>query len=185
MKLERSFYEQDTITVAQNLLGCLLVSEIGGKNRTSGIIVEAEAYLGETDPGSHAFRGKTKRNQLMYGKPGRAYVYLIYGKHCLFNVVTEPPGTPGAVLIRALEPVQGIETMKQRRATTTLSLTTGPGKLTQALGITLSHNGIDLTGDLIWIEPYTTGKIYPSSRIGVTDNQMLRFFINRTVVSRH
>lgn len=181
MKLDRSFYEQDTITVAQALLGCLLVSDIGGKDeRTAGIIVETEAYRGENDPGSHAYKGKTKRNQLIYGKAGRAYVYLIYGKHFLFNVVTETPGTPGAVLIRAIEPVLGIETMKQRRATDNIfNLTTGPGKLTQALGITFAHNGVDITGDTIWVEPYTTGEIHSSSRVGVTDSQMLRFFINQ------
>lgn len=181
MKLDRCIYEQDTVTVAQALLGCLLVSDIGGKDeRTAGIIVETEAYRGENDPGSHAYKGKTKRNQTMYRKAGRAYIYLIYGKHFLFNVVTENPGTPGAVLVRALEPVLGIETMKQRRATPNIfNLTTGPGKLTQALGITIVHNGVDITGDLIWVEPYTTCEIQSSSRIGVTDNQMLRFFINQ------
>lgn len=180
MKLDNPFYERDTITVAQALLGCNLISDIGGKNqRTSGIIVETEAYLGENDPGSHAYK-KTERTKIMYQKAGTAYVYLIYGRYSLLNVVTEKVGTPGTVLIRALEPVSGIETMKKRRGTSTiLNLTTGPGKLTQALGITLAHNGLDLTGGTVWISPYMTPDTTRSSpRIGVSDKQILRFFIN-------
>ncbi len=179
MKLRRSFYESDTHTVAQTLLGCLLVSEIGGKTKkTAGIIVETEAYLGEKDLASHAFKRKSKRNEVMYGEAGTAYVYLVYGKHYLFNVVTEKVGTPGAVLIRALQPVLGIEFMRKRRASEDVTaLTTGPGNLTQALGITGEHNRMDLTGNLVWIEPYTTGEIHSSPRIGVKDRQNLRFFI--------
>jgi DNA-3-methyladenine glycosylase len=181
VKLTTAFYTQDTITVAQNLLGCLLVSEVGGAaERTSGIIVETEAYVREKDPASHAYRGKTGRNQVMYGEPGRAYVYFIYGKYYLLNVVTEKSGTPGAVLIRALEPVDGIEIMKKRRASDSVQeLTTGPAKMTQALGITGEHNGVDVTGDVIWIEQYETpSQIQSSPRIGVSDEQPLRFFIN-------
>lgn len=182
MKLDRSFYEKDTIEVAQSLLGCLLVSEIGGRNkRTSGIIMETEAYSGEKDPASHAFKGMTKRNQIMYKESGKAYVYLIYGKHYLLNVVTEKVGTPGAVLIRALEPVEGIETMKERRGTSTMtSLTSGPGKLTQALGITINHYGLDMTSTTVWIEQYTHyACIHSSPRIGVTDKTPLRFYIKK------
>ncbi|MBU7014388.1 MAG: DNA-3-methyladenine glycosylase [Theionarchaea archaeon] len=189
VKLDSSFYERDTPEVARALLGCLLVSRIGRKNSlVSGIIVETEAYLGETDPGSHAFRGRTPRTDPMYGEPGRAYVYLIYGKYCLLNVVTRPVGTAGAVLIRALEPVEGIEIMKERRACQDLrDLTTGPGKLTLALGITLDHNTVDLTQDLLWVEPRTAGEIQVSSRIGVSDHQALRYFLkeNRFVSRRH
>jgi DNA-3-methyladenine glycosylase len=179
VNLESSFFERDAPDVAKALLGCLLVSRIGGKNvTTSGIIVETEAYLGERDPGSHAFRGRTSRNEPMFGEPGRAYVYLTYGKHYLLNVVTQPVGTAGAVLIRALEPVEGIEIMKERRKCQNLKdLTTGPGKLTQALGITIEHNTLDLTKDLVWIEPYITGEIQTSYRIGVSDRQVLRYFI--------
>jgi DNA-3-methyladenine glycosylase len=179
VNLESSFFERDAPDVAKALLGCLLVSRIGGKNvTTSGIIVETEAYLGEGDPGSHAFRGRTSRNEPMFGEPGRAYVYLTYGKHYLLNVVTQPVGTAGAVLIRALEPVEGIEIMKERRKCQNLKdLTTGPGKLTQALGITIEHNTLDLTKDLVWIEPYITGEIQTSYRIGVSDRQVLRYFI--------
>lgn len=187
VNLDRSFYERDTITVSKALLGCLLVSAVGGiKKRTSGIIVETEAYLGETDPGSHAFKGKTERTKIMYGKAGTAYVYLIYGMYTLLNVVTEPVDTPGAVLIRALEPVSGIATMKERRKTDSISnLTTGPGKLTQAFGIMTTHNGLDITGDLVWVEPYTTGSIQSSPRIGVHNTQPLRFFITNPFVSKH
>lgn len=166
--------------MAQTLLGCTLLSEIGGKSkRTSGIIVETEAYLGEKDPGSHAYKGRTKRTQIMYGEAGRAYVYRIYGMYYLLNMVTESVGTAGAVLIRALEPVCGIDTMKRRRHTDDLmNLTTGPGKLTQALGIIKSHNGLDVTGDLVWIEPSIIQPCIQSSpRIGVSDRKNLRFFV--------
>ena len=186
MKLPQTFYQRNTCTVAQDLLGCLLVSEnknVKSDERTSGIIIETEAYLGEKDPGSHAFKGKTKRTQIMYGEAGKAYVYLCYGKYYLLNVVTEATGTPGAVLIRALEPVEGIEIMKQRRSPqNTVELTNGPGKLTQALGVTKQHNGVDMTGNTLWIEPYTqvnTADIYTTRRIGVADDQLLRFFISR------
>ncbi|MGD2249991.1 MAG: DNA-3-methyladenine glycosylase [Candidatus Methanofastidiosia archaeon] len=180
MKLKKSFYQEKAVNVAKNILGCKLVSEIGGKNkRTAGIIVETEAYTGEDDPGSHAYTGKTTRNSIMYGEPGRAYVYLIYGMYYLFNVVTCAPEVPGAVLIRALEPAEGVDTMKKRRNTDKIdNVTTGPGKLTQALGIASDHNGLDITGDTLWIEEYTTpGHIGVSSRIGVADEQLLRFFI--------
>jgi DNA-3-methyladenine glycosylase len=186
MKLNRAFYKERSLTVAQNLLGCILISEIGRKNeRTSGVIVETEAYAGESDPGSHAFKGKTKRTQILYSEPGRAYVYLIYGKYYLLNVVTERVGTPGAVLIRALEPVEGIKIMKKRRQTEDLSnLTSGPGKVTQALGITSAHNRLDLTGNVAWVESYSTPKkIHSSPRIGVRDAQNLRFYIKDNTFS--
>ena len=182
MKLDRSFYERDTIDVAQSLVGCLLVSEIGGKTRrTSGIIMETEAYLGEKDPASHAFKGMTKRSQIMYGEAGKAYVYSIYGKHCLLNVVTEKVGTPGAVLIRALEPVEGSETMKKRRGTSSIAnLTSGPGKLAQALGFTVNHYGLDMTGTTVWMEEYKHSVcIHSSPRIGVSDKTPLRFYIKK------
>jgi len=174
--------------VAKALLGCVLISDIvklPSDERTAGIIVETEAYGGEKDPGSHAFKGETVRTKIMYGEPGKAYVYLIYGKHCLLNVVTEKTGTPGAVLIRALQPVKGIETMKRRRATDTLlELTNGPGKLTQALGITVMHNGLDMTEDTVWIEPFlSVDTIHTSSRIGVPDELPLRFFIENEFTS--
>jgi DNA-3-methyladenine glycosylase len=184
VKLKKSFYQETAVNVARNVLGCKLVSEIGGKNRrTSGIIVETEAYTGEDDPGSHAYTGKTKRNSIMYGEPGRAYVYLIYGMYYLFNVVTCAPQIPGAVLIRALEPVEGVDIMKKRRNTHKIdNLTTGPGKLTQALGIASDHNGLDITGNIVWIEEHTKlVNIGSSSRVGVSDEQSLRFFIEGNI----
>lgn len=179
MNLKREFYEQSTCIVARSLLGCILVSEKGG--RTSGIIVETEAYLGENDPASHAYRGKTKRNYVMYGEPGKAYVYLAYRMHCMLNVVTEKVGTPGAVLIRALEPVDGIELMKERRHTSSITrLTTGPGNLTKALDINLDDNGLDLTGPIIYIEPGNPlYEMDSSPRFGVKDTRLLRFFMRQ------
>ncbi len=188
MKLEREFYQRNSVTVAKALLGCVLISDIvrlPSDERTARIIVETEAYGGEKDPSSHAFKGKTARTEVMYGKPGKAYVYLIYGIHHLLNVVTENPGAPGAVLIRALHPIKGIDTMKQRRATDTLlELTNGPGKLARALGITVAHNGLDMTEDTVWIEPFlSVVTIHTSSRIGVTDELPLRFFTEDEFIS--
>ena len=142
--LSRFFYERPTLEVAKELLGKLLVRMWDGK-RISGIIIETEAYIGEDDPACHASVGKTPRNCIMYGQAGFAYVYFIYGMYFCLNVVTERYGFPAAVLIRALEPVEGIEWMKKWRNKDKLSeLTSGPGKLTQALFITKELNGVDL-----------------------------------------
>lgn len=149
-----AFYGRDTVTVARELLGCVLVSRAGGL-MTSGRIVETEAYLGADDPGSHACtKGVTERNAVMYGPPGRAYVYFTYGNHHMLNVVTENDGVAGAVLVRALEPLAGIDVMLHRRAASRRSgapirerdLANGPGKLASALGIDLSVNGSPLDG---------------------------------------
>jgi DNA-3-methyladenine glycosylase len=138
-----TFYEQDTITVAKKLLGCYLV-HLEGEETTLGRIVETEAYL-VNDPASHAFIGKTKRNSVLFGPVGHSYVYFIYGMHYCFNVVTGQEGTGEAVLIRALEPLQGISVMQKRRRTEKLSLLcNGPARLAEALAITLSLNGISL-----------------------------------------
>jgi len=143
--LKRSFYAKNTVTVAKNLLGKFLVRKIGGR-KLIGKIVEVEAYRGFDDPASHAHHGKTSRNWLMFGKPGYAYIYFIYGNHYCLNITTEKEGFPSAVLIRALEPVKGIDLMKKFRKTSNLkNLTNGPGKLTQALKITKKLNGLDLT----------------------------------------
>src|SRR5436309_9556543 len=117
MKLPRSFYDRPSLAVARDLLGKVLVHDRGGV-RTSGVIVELEAYIGESDPACHAAPGPTSRNAPLYGPPGHAYVYLNYGVHYLVNVVTEPAGAPAAVLIRALEPLDGIPLMRKRRART-------------------------------------------------------------------
>ncbi|MCK4325847.1 DNA-3-methyladenine glycosylase [bacterium] len=179
--LRRSFYQRDTVTVARQLLGKLLAHHTS-EGITSGKIVEVEAYLGENDPGSHASRGITPRNKIMFGKPGLAYVYFIYGSHFLFNVVTEPEGRAGAVLIRALEPVEGIRLTQKRRGFQSLrSLTNGPGKLTQALEITKEQNGSDLTKGNLKI--LNKGKekfdIVSSTRIGIKKGSEanLRFYI--------
>jgi len=143
--LPREFYARFTPVVARDLLGRNLVRRLGVL-RLEGKIVEAEAYRGSDDPASHAYRGKTSRNQVMFGKPGVAYVYFTYGMHHCLNVVTEEEGVPGAALIRALEPINGIEEMKKRRRTSDpRALTNGPARLTQAMAITRSLNGIDMT----------------------------------------
>lgn len=151
-QLPRSFYARpDVVAVSRELIGKVLVTRIGGK-LTSGVITETEAYMGAVDRASHAYGGKvTPRNKIMYGEPGRAYVYLCYGIHHLFNVVTNKPGIAHAVLVRAVHPLEGLDVMLKRRKVKKLT-TGGPGTLTQALGILTSHTGTDLLGDLITIE---------------------------------
>ncbi len=153
-KLDRTFYANtDVVAVARKLLGKVLVTNINGE-LTSGVISETEAYAGAVDRASHAYGGKvTKRNAIMYGEPGFAYVYLCYGIHHLFNIVTDMPGIAHAVLVRAIHPLQGNEAMLRRRSAKVLT-TAGPGTLTQALGIRTSHTGTDLLGDLITIEDH-------------------------------
>ncbi len=143
MILPQTFYEQDTITVAKRLLGCYLV-HLEGEETTLGRIVETEAYLVH-DPAAHSYVGKTKRNAVLFGPVGHAYVYFIYGMHYCVNVVTGREGAGEAVLIRALEPLQGIALMRQRRGTEKLTrLCNGPARLTEALAITLAFNGSPL-----------------------------------------
>jgi DNA-3-methyladenine glycosylase len=164
VKLPREFYNRPTLDVAGDLIGQVLVHNRRGV-RTSGVIVEVEAYIGESDPACHAAPGPTRRNAPLYGSPGHAYVYLNYGIHCLVNVVTEGEGAPAAVLIRALEPREGTAVMRRRRARVmtgrparlnrTLAdyeLCRGPGNLTVAMGITLAENRCDLLGDRLFIE---------------------------------
>ncbi len=145
--LPRSFYERNAVEVARDLLGKVLVH-----GETSGAIVETEAYLGGEDLASHSAAGITKRTQVIFGPPGHAYVYLSYGMHECLNIVAEPEGHPGCVLIRALEPVAGIDIMRGRRkaAKSDRDLTSGPGRLTKAMGITRADNGADMTaGELV------------------------------------
>jgi len=150
MILPRAFYSRPTLTVAPDLLGKVLVHR-SPEGLTAGAIVEAEAYIGEDDPACHASAGLTRRTAPLFGPPGHAYVYLNYGIHFLFNVVTEEDGHPAAVLIRALEPLEGLPLMRKRRARDRRSgvvpdheLCRGPGALARAMGIDLRHNRADL-----------------------------------------
>ncbi|HEA64682.1 MAG TPA: DNA-3-methyladenine glycosylase [Candidatus Aminicenantes bacterium] len=145
MILPVSFYSRPTLKVLEELIGKVLVrkSEDG---LTSGVIVEAEAYTGEDDPASYAFSGRTKRSEIMYGPPGRAFVHFTYGMHHMLNLVTEREELPAAILIRALEPSEGISLMKKRRqAEELINLCSGPAKICQAFGIDRSHNGVSLS----------------------------------------
>ena len=159
--LDRAFYERPTLDVARDLIGKLLVHRTK-EGTTAGRIVEVEAYIGEDDPACHAAPGPTVRNQPLYGPPGVAYVYLNYGLHYLVNAVTEAEGSPAAVLIRALEPVEGLALMRKRRSKARWrkgkpipadhDLCRGPGNLTAALGITLAQNRSPLTRPPLTIE---------------------------------
>lgn len=141
MPLPRSFYNRPTLTVARELIGARLVRILDGV-KLVGVISETEAYVGEDDLACHAKAGLTKRTAPMYGPPGHAYVYFTYGNHWMLNAVTEREGFPAAVLIRAIQPLEGADVMMERRQGRD---TLGPGKLTQALGITKSENNADLT----------------------------------------
>jgi DNA-3-methyladenine glycosylase len=140
--LPRAFYDRDTEQVSRELLGCVLETK-SRDGTTAGVIVETEAYIGEHDPACHAAAGRTKRTEPLYGPPGIAYVYFIYGMYWCVNAVTRAQGLPSAVLIRALEPVTGLDLMRERRGHpgSERDLTNGPGKLCIALGITAEHNG--------------------------------------------
>ena len=180
-RLPRGFYARPTLEVAPQLLGKVLVHRTAA-GLTSGIIVEVEAYIGENDPACHAAPGRTKRNAPLYGGPGHAYVYLNYGVHYLVNVVTEPEGSPAAVLIRALEPLEGIDLMRRRRMRARTArhtprpnipneaLCKGPGNVTHAMGITLRDNRLDLRGDRLYIEDrgFRARAISWSPRIGIS-----------------
>jgi len=180
MILPQDFYRQDTKIVAKNLLGKLLVHE-STLGTMAGRIVETEAYLFPNDPASHSFRGKTKRNEALFGEAGRSYIYSIFGMHFCFNVVTKAEGE--AVLIRSLEPVMGIEIMKKiRRMEKIKTLCNGPSKLVQSLAINKTHNQVLLTHPPLYImdQPSLDPKqIGTSFRIGISTGQdlALRYFI--------
>jgi DNA-3-methyladenine glycosylase len=180
--LPRAFYLRRPAVVARDLLGCILVSR-RGRTETAGRIVETEAYLGPEDGASHAaFRPGS--HALFYGEGGHAYVFVAYGVHLCLNAITGPAGTPGCVLIRALEPGRGVATMARRRgATPGISrIASGPGNLTRALGITLRDNGLDLTAGALTIEPPDqppTFRVSTGPRIGITRavERPLRFWV--------
>ena len=173
-KLPADFYQrEDVLLISRELLGKVLCTNFHGK-LTSGIIVETEAYAGVTDKASHAYGGrKTKRTETMYEKGGSAYIYLCYGIHHLFNIVTNKENIPHAVLIRAIEPQDGLKIMLERRNKKEMNhtLTAGPGSLTQALGITIKDSGTFLMDNLIWLEDqninYTNQDILATPRVGV------------------
>ncbi len=188
--LSRDFYAHDTVQVAKNLLNKRLV-RLKREGRMEGRIVEVEAYRGGDDPASHAFRGQTLRNAPMFGEAGHAYVYFTYGNHYCLNITTQQTGTPGAVLIRAIEPVEGVHAMRRLRPKVSdLNLTNGPGKLTKALGVGKSLNGIDMTkrGPLFLVESeqvqYKMGR---SPRVGISQgtDRLWRFYVaNNPFVSK-
>jgi DNA-3-methyladenine glycosylase len=186
--LPRAFYARPAAEVARGLLGKVIVH-----GAAAGRIVETEAYLGREDAAAHAFRGMTPRTRVLFGPPGHAYVYFIYGMHECLNLVAEPEGRPGCVLIRALEPLCGLELMRQRRpaARRVEELTSGPGKLTAALAITRRHYGADLTRGALTVralkrEPAV--EVVSAPRVGIrhASDWPLRFYIagNRFVSQR-
>jgi DNA-3-methyladenine glycosylase len=165
--VRRSFYRRPVLEVARDLIGCVV-----GYGDGAGVIVETEAYH-DSEPASHAFVGLTPRTETLFGLPGKAYVYRSYGIHALLNAVAEPEGVGAAVLIRALEPLRGVDAMRARRGVDALTaLCSGPGKLTQALGIELEHNGTDLIDGPIVISERPPGwrdtPITVDARIGIT-----------------
>jgi len=195
-KLPREFYARtNVLTVARDLLGKLLVVPAPDGTRVSGMIVETEAYRGPQDRASHAYGGRrTKRTETMYGLGGTAYVYFVYGMYYQFNVVTNVPETPHAVLVRGLEPVEGLEWMHRRRhGQTDLNLANGPGKLCIALGIDRKLDRADLLGNAVWLEAgkkLSARQIAAGPRIGIDYAQEWidkpwRFWIkNNSFVSR-
>lgn len=187
--LPREFFARDTEVVARDLLGCVLWADAGGIV-VAGRIVEVEAYLGEDDPASHAGRGPTPRSAIMFGPPGVAYVYFVYGMHHCVNAVTGPAGTAGAVLLRALEPLEGLDIMARRSPgiRQPANLCRGPGRLCRALGVDLAWSGLPLGGRRarargaarrLWVEASerAPAKIVVTPRIGVrrAADRLLRF----------
>ena len=183
--LPRRFYARPSIVVAPALLGRLLIRDAPRGARVVGRIVEVEAYAGSRDAASHAYRGETPRTRTMFGPPGHAYIYFTYGMHHCLNVVTGRVGRGSAVLIRALEPVEGLEAMARRRGVRDPErLARGPGCVAQALGLTRAHDGLDLTRGPLWLadaRPRRGGRsIARSARIGISRAvaRRWRFFLS-------
>jgi len=188
MKLTRKFYSRNTKIVAKDLLGKILIHETG-EGVCKGKIVETEAYLGKNDPGSIGCKKIKNIPKTLLKPPGHAFVYFTYGNHWMFNILAKNPGILGAVLIRAVEPLEGIELMKRRRTTNNIkNLANGPGKLTKAFGIDKEHDGLDLTNSDLYIEGSKEKfNIVKTTRIGLSKGQelLLRFYIkNNDFVSR-
>jgi DNA-3-methyladenine glycosylase len=185
--LPASFFDRETEVVSRELLGAVLSCRTP-EGVASGRIVETEAYLGEHDPACHAAAaGLTERTRWLYGEPGTAYVYFIYGMHWCFNAVTKEHGHPSAVLVRALEPLEGLDLMRRRRprATTNRDLTNGPGKLCAVLGIDSRHNGLRLQRPPLLItrsRTYSDDEVVTAPRIGVTKaaDWPLRWYVRRS-----
>jgi DNA-3-methyladenine glycosylase len=181
--LSRAFYQRPVTRVARSLLGRLLIHDTA-EGRLAGRIVEVEAYRGADDPASHAYRGPTRRNAVMFGAAGHAYVYFTYGMHHCLNLVTGPSGVANAVLIRALDPVAGLEVMRQHRGVLARErLARGPGCVAQALGLDRCHDGLDVTGSPLWVSDVAArreGRIEVGSRIGirVATERPWRFFVS-------
>ncbi|WP_443939179.1 DNA-3-methyladenine glycosylase [Pedobacter sp. MW01-1-1] len=189
MKLSKEYYlHQDVVFLAKDLLGKVLCTQIN-QELTVGIIVETEAYFGVEDKASHAFGGRrSQRTKVMYAEGGVSYVYLIYGLHSLFNIVVSAKDVPNAVLIRAVEPIEGLDVIERRRnmKITNKAISSGPGSAAKALGINRDVNGVQLTGDAVWLEDrgiyFTDEQIGVASRVGIAYAQEhallpLRFFV--------
>ena len=181
-KLDRSFYARPAVEVAESLLGMVLYRR-SPEGLVAGRLVEVEAYCGADDPASHAYRRRTPRNSVMFGPPGHLYVYFTYGMHYCANIVTDRDGVAGAVLLRAVEPLEGLEVMAARRGTTDPQLLAkGPARLCQAFGLNKAHNGMDIVGGELWVgeERELSGPILTSLRIGVKPehDQPWRFFLD-------
>jgi DNA-3-methyladenine glycosylase len=195
-KLERDFYHRDSLIVAKELLGKRLVHEIDGK-RIVAKIVETEAYMGVMDKAAHSYGGRrTPRVEVMYGEAGHSYVFMIYGMYYCFNVVTQEVGIPQAVLIRGVEPVEGLQEMAQHRfqkqyehltKSQRKNLTNGPGKLCKALFIDKKQNGVDLCGDLLYIEEGEAENftVTASKRIGIDYAEEAKDFLWRFYIDKN
>lgn len=198
-KLTRDFYNRDSIIVAQELLGKILVHEVGGQ-KISAKIVEAEAYMGIEDKAAHSYGGRrTNRVEVMYGEPGFSYVFMIYGMYYCFNVVTREKGNPQAVLIRAVEPVDGLEQIALNRfhkdytqltKSQIKALTNGPGKLCKALQIDKNQNGVDLCGNTLYIEDRQVEakeffQIVADKRVGIDYAEEAKDYLWRYYIEEH
>ena len=190
-RLDAEFYQTPTLLLAERLLGKIFAHRDPSGRMTRGRIVETEAYLGLGDEACHAWRGMTERNRVMFGPPGHLYIYFSYGCHYLANIVSEPEGVAGAVLLRAMEPVEGVEWMRERRkAADERALMSGPGKLTQALGLGPAHYGASLMDDVCWLEeaPEIPPELIGTSpRIGISRSAALpwrKFVIDSPHVSK-